>query len=69
MAGTAFSLRCDLPFSTYRTLYFILPYNALVQLVSLADMGVSLPRDKETSVSCWSSIYYDTYCFIPLSVE
>ena len=29
----------------------------LVQLASLADMGVSLPRDKKTSVCCWSSMY------------
>ena len=27
-----------------------------MQLASLADMGVSLPRDEETSVCYWSSL-------------
>ena len=33
----------------------------LVQLPSLPDMGVSLPRDKKTSVCCWS--YMGNFCY------
>jgi len=32
-------------------------FSKLVQLASLADMGVSLPRDKETFVCCWYVFY------------